>query len=66
MSKANVPDTEELEFTTSKILNNFSNYSSWHLRSKLLQKLYPSSVHDLPIRADKHDEGIFVNIIITK
>ncbi|XP_003426785.1 geranylgeranyl transferase type-2 subunit alpha [Nasonia vitripennis] len=57
-SKANVPDTEELEFTTTKILNNFSNYSSWHLRSKILQKLYPSNVHDLPIRADKHDEEL--------
>lgn len=56
--KANVPDSEELEYTTSKILNNFSNYSSWHYRSKLLKKLYPSNVHDLPIRADKHDEGM--------
>lgn len=57
VSKANVPDLEELEFTTSKLEKNFSNYSSWHYRSKLLRKLYPSKVHDLPIEADKHNEG---------
>ncbi|XP_023245140.1 geranylgeranyl transferase type-2 subunit alpha [Copidosoma floridanum] len=58
VKKANISDQEELEFTKTKILNNFSNYSSWHYRSRLLRKLYPSTVHDLPIRADKHDEEL--------
>ena len=57
MNKSNVPDEEELNFTTLKISNNFSNYSSWHYRSKLLKKLYPSSINDLPIRDDVHNTG---------
>lgn len=57
VKKANIPDEEELEFTNTKIMNNFSNYSSWHYRSRLLKKLYPSNVYDLPIKADKHDQG---------
>ncbi|XP_058805294.1 geranylgeranyl transferase type-2 subunit alpha isoform X2 [Phymastichus coffea] len=58
VNKAKISDLEELEFTTTKILNNFSNYSSWYYRSKLLQKLYPSNVHDLPIKSEKHDEEL--------
>lgn len=36
-----VPESEEFDFTTSKISSNFSNYSSWHYRSKLLPVLHP-------------------------
>lgn len=30
---------EELQFSTDKISSNFSNFSSWHLRSKILPHL---------------------------
>ncbi|EPQ03549.1 Geranylgeranyl transferase type-2 subunit alpha [Myotis brandtii] len=40
-AQAAVPPAEELAFTDSLIVRNFSNYSSWHYRSCLLPQLHP-------------------------
>jgi len=40
---SDIPLEKELEYTTSKIEQNFSNYSSWHQRSSILPKIYTDS-----------------------
>lgn len=43
MNRAKVSYEDELKFSTEKILQNFSNYSSWHYRSILYKTLSPKS-----------------------
>ncbi|XP_033227402.1 geranylgeranyl transferase type-2 subunit alpha isoform X2 [Belonocnema kinseyi] len=55
---AGVSAAEEFEFSTAKIINNFSNYSSWHYRSKILSKMFPDDKGHLSIKADKCKEEL--------
>ncbi|KXJ18539.1 geranylgeranyl transferase type-2 subunit alpha isoform X2 [Exaiptasia diaphana] len=41
VKKAKITPEEEFKFSTDKIVENFSNYSSWHYRSKLLPLMHP-------------------------
>jgi geranylgeranyl transferase type-2 subunit alpha len=52
-----VSPAKEFEFTTAKIESNFSNFSSWHYRSKLLPLLYPDPSTPSGIAQDIVDAG---------
>ena len=54
---SNVPVEDEFKFTTDKISSNFSNFSSWHYRSKLLPILKPDPNHPIAITEDALLEG---------
>ncbi|CAK1603098.1 unnamed protein product [Parnassius mnemosyne] len=53
VSQCKPPLQDEFDFTTEKLLDNFSNYSAWHYRSKMLLQLYPDVEGGRPIQ-DKH------------
>ncbi|XP_076182384.1 rab geranylgeranyltransferase subunit alpha isoform X1 [Ptiloglossa arizonensis] len=55
VQKAGISSEEEFKFSTSKILNNFSNYSSWHYRSRLLSKIF-DNCNQQDINEKKKDE----------
>lgn len=57
VKKTGISDAEELEFSTTKIFKNFSNYSSWHYRSKILSKMSCHKSGELPVDPDTHKEG---------
>ena len=56
--RSNVSHLSEYEFTMKKIEANFSNYSAWHLRSKLLPKIFPDEKKKFPINEEKHNEEL--------
>ena len=47
VTKAKVTPEQEFKFSTGKIKENFSNYSSWHYRSKLLPQIHPDTGGDV-------------------
>ena len=55
------PDSEELAYTTHKIEANFSNFSAWHQRSKVLTTLWDEG--ELEIERSK-DEGTLINSLL--
>lgn len=55
VQKAGISSEEELKFSTTKILYNLSNYSSWHYRSRLLSNKF-SNLDQKQIDDTKKDE----------
>lgn len=58
VERAQIPAIDEYNFTTSKIESNFSNYSAWHYRSKLLPKLFMDPEGKFPIAEEKHQSEL--------
>lgn len=56
VQRSQVAPQDELAFSDSLITRNFSNYSSWHYRSRLLPQLYP----------DPHQQGRITEEILLK
>jgi len=56
--RANIPDIDEYNFTTKMIESNFSNYSAWHLRSKLIPKLFNDPSKKFPVIEEKLREEL--------
>lgn len=53
------PPKSDLAYTTRKIESNFSNFSAWHQRSKVLQTLWESGELD---RVKSIEDGGFCGV----
>ncbi|XP_074644126.1 geranylgeranyl transferase type-2 subunit alpha-like [Tubulanus polymorphus] len=52
VARANVLPKDELAFTDQKIGTNFSNFSSWHYRTKLLPQVHPDENNQVGVQEE--------------
>jgi geranylgeranyl transferase type-2 subunit alpha len=64
VKQSSVSPQKEFDYTTEKISSNFSNFSSWHYRSKLLPVLHPDTASCVGVDEKVVLEGLEVCIII--
>uniref|UniRef100_A0A5S6R434 Geranylgeranyl transferase type-2 subunit alpha n=1 Tax=Trichuris muris TaxID=70415 RepID=A0A5S6R434_TRIMR len=55
---ANRPLEEELSFSEKKVNDNFSNFSAWHYRSRMLSQLRPGGDEGMPIELNAFFEEL--------
>jgi geranylgeranyl transferase type-2 subunit alpha len=63
VKNGNLSRLDELNYTFEKISSNFSNYSSWHYRSKLIEALHSENQIDADIF--KNELNLIENAVFT-